>query len=90
MLEKDFNITLGEVKQRVKEGLVTWRDYYALNDRFAQVKYNHAITVHKAQGSTYKQAIVNVKNINFNKNESERQRLLYTAVTRASDLLIIF
>lgn len=42
------------------------------------------------QGSTYKQAIVNIKNININKNYKEKTRLLYTAVTRASELLILY
>lgn len=42
------------------------------------------------QGSTYKQAIVNIKNLGLNKNKTERERLLYTAVTRASNLLILY
>lgn len=42
------------------------------------------------QGSTYKQAIVNVKNINLNKNKTEKERLFYTAVTRAAQLLILY
>lgn len=41
------------------------------------------------QGSSYKEAIVNIGNLNLNKNLKEKQRLLYTAVTRASDLLIL-
>ena len=41
------------------------------------------------QGSTYKEAIVNVGNLNMNKDANEKQRLFYTAVTRASDLLIL-
>lgn len=58
-------------------------------DQFAQTKYNHAITVHKSQGSTYKTTIINIGNIMFNKNAPERERLLYTAITRASDLVIL-
>lgn len=41
------------------------------------------------QGSTYKEAIINVGNLNLNKNAEEKQRLFYTAVTRASDLLVL-
>lgn len=41
------------------------------------------------QGSTYKTTVVNIGNINFNSNLEEKQRLLYTAVTRASDLVIL-
>lgn len=42
------------------------------------------------QGSTYKQVIVNIQNVNINKNQKEHNRLLYTAVTRASELLILY
>lgn len=42
------------------------------------------------QGSTYKQAIVNHKDIKLCQDAVERERLYYTGVTRASDLLIIY
>lgn len=41
------------------------------------------------QGSTYKETIINIGNIQFNKNAAEKQRLLYTAITRASNLVIL-
>lgn len=73
-----------------KSRIIDWGDFYKFKESFADLKYNHAITVHKSQGSTYKQAIVNVKNLGLNKNKVERQKLLYTAVTRASKLLILY
>jgi len=57
---------------------------------FADFNYNHALTIHKSQGSTYKTTVLNVKDINFNQKEKEKQRLFYTGVTRASDLLILY
>jgi|JI6StandDraft_1071083.scaffolds.fasta_scaffold01817_15 ATP-dependent exoDNAse (exonuclease V) alpha subunit len=42
------------------------------------------------QGSTYKKAIINVKDINQNFKSDERTKLFYTAVTRASDLVILY
>lgn len=66
-----------------------WRGKFFFEELFADIKYNHAITVHKSQGSTYKTSIINIGNIMFNKNAEERQRLLYTAITRASDLIIL-
>jgi exodeoxyribonuclease-5 len=59
-------------------------------DTFVDFKYNHALTVHKSQGSTYKTAVVNVRDIRYNSNSEEKQRLFYTGVTRASDLLILY
>ena len=42
------------------------------------------------QGSTFKQGILNYKNIKLCQDDAERQRLLYTGVTRASELLILY
>jgi len=58
-------------------------------DQFAAVKHNHAITIHKSQGSTYKETILDIGTVMFNKNAPERERLLYTGITRASDLIIL-
>jgi hypothetical protein len=73
-----------------KEKLLTFESRNNYLDTFADFKYNHAITVHKSQGSTYKTTILNVKNIGFNSNLKEKTRLFYTGITRASDLLILY
>lgn len=68
-------------------------DYETRNDffgKFAKFKYNHALTVHKSQGSTYKNVILDVGSIVVNPNKKEMQRLLYTGVTRTSELLILY
>ena len=48
------------------------------------------IESNKMQGSTYKQAILNIRDIRINRDLQERERLLYTGVTRASELLILY
>lgn len=63
-----------------------FKQYHLFVRYFARIKYNYAITVHKAQGSTYKTAIVGLSDIG--RNYSEYRELLYTAVTRASDSII--
>lgn len=88
--EKDFDNLNKMLKHKAKVADIGWKDYFEFFEQFADLTYNHAITVHKSQGSTYQKVIVNVKNINFNKNQKEKQRLLYTAVTRASELLILY
>lgn len=62
---------------------------YIEDKLFADFKYNHALTIHKAQGSTYKQGVIDIGNIMFNQKADERQRMLYTAITRFSDLIIL-
>jgi exodeoxyribonuclease-5 len=88
--EKDFTYILSYLRKKAKEGVIKWYDYLKFFENFARVKYNHALTIHKMQGSTYKTTILNVRNMFLNKNLKERERLLYTAVTRASNNLILY
>lgn len=88
--QEDFDKLLKNLRTMCGAKIIDWVDYYKFKEGFADMKYNHAITVHKSQGSTYKQTIVNIKNLGLNKNKTERAKLLYTAVTRASNLLILY
>jgi ATP-dependent exoDNAse (exonuclease V) alpha subunit len=59
-----------------------WIDFYKFKERYADVKYAYAITAHKAQGSTYDHAVVILSDLMNNNNIVERNRILYTSVTR--------
>lgn len=67
----------------------SWEQYYAMKARFGQIEYAYAITVHRAQGSTYSTAIVMDWDIALNRNDPERKAMYYTAATRASKELVI-
>ena len=62
----------------------TWVAYYDFLRRFADVNYGYCITCHKSQGSTYNTAFVLEDDIDANPNIVERNRIKYTAYTRAS------
>ena len=79
-----------DMRKKCIEKLVNWRDFYEFVEQFADVKYNHAISIHKSQGSTYNQVIINIKNCMLNKDIDEREKLLYTAITRAKELVILY
>ncbi len=66
-----------------------WYIYYLEQSKLADVKYNYALTVHKSQGSTFQNVLVCDYNFSNMKKKHERQNLRYTAVTRASDRLLI-
>lgn len=66
-----------------------WVKYYKFMGKFANVKYNYALTVHKSQGSTFDNAIVINCDIKRMFNVIERNKLLYTAMTRARNKLFI-
>jgi exodeoxyribonuclease-5 len=78
-----------QLKYLTKKGL-SWKAYYSFTEGFARFGYRYAMTVHKAQGGTFKTAIVNMRNLNLNKNFSERNSLWYTAITRAAQNVLIY
>ena len=62
----------------------SWLHYYNFLRRYADVNYSYAITAHKSQGSTYNTTFVLEDDINMNLDVIERNRIKYTAYTRAS------
>jgi hypothetical protein len=65
-----------------------WKDWQSnVMDRFAQLNYGYSITVHKSQGSTFKNVFIDIMDIFENKNKKERLKCLYTAITRSSNSL---
>ena len=67
-----------------------WSMYYSLQQKFADVKYAYAMTVHCSQGSTIKHVYVNEKDLNrLRWNHVERNKLKYVAMTRTSGSLVI-
>jgi len=53
------------------------------------VSYSYSITAHKSQGSTYNTTFVLEDDINVNIDVVERNRIKYTAYTRASNKLYV-
>lgn len=66
-----------------------WRAYYDLYKAFAKVKYNYAITSHKAQGSSYENCMMIEWDMYENTRYEERNRIRYVAATRARKYLFI-
>ena len=92
--EPEYNKIVHQLKEEAKSSpamtaAMKWRLYYSYIRKFADVKYNYAITGHKSQGSTYRNAIVMEWDINKNRKIVERNRIKYTAFTRASEKLMV-
>jgi ATP-dependent exoDNAse (exonuclease V) alpha subunit len=97
-----FKEWLKGLKDRAKQDHSQWRRFYEQKGLFADVDYAYAGTVHKAQGSTYRNVFVDVPNIMTNRTPIrkidfpggsewvlERNQLLYTAITRPSHRLFV-
>lgn len=67
-----------------------WRVYYAFKNEYSWVKYAYAMTTHRSQGSTIRRVYVVERDMNrLSWNNVIRNKLKYTAFTRASHLLRI-
>jgi exodeoxyribonuclease-5 len=85
--EMEFNKLANILKQRAinKKGKdKSWLIYYNFLRRFADVSYAYSITCHKSQGSTYNTTFVLEDDIDMNIDVVEKNRIKYTAYTRAS------
>ena len=67
-----------------------WREFWDLKTLFHNLSYAYCLTIHKSQGSTFKNVFVDIPNTLINYNVQERNQLLYVAVTRASDRLFLY
>ncbi|MDJ0649737.1 MAG: DEAD/DEAH box helicase [Xenococcaceae cyanobacterium MO_188.B19] len=63
-----------------------WQNYYDLSQMFDDVTYAYALTTHKAQGSTIDYVFLDIADM---RECSDRQKLLYTALTRARTQVLI-
>lgn len=68
-----------------KDRRMWWKRFWKAKDFFVDYSYGYAITAHKSQGSTYKNVYVDVADILNNNRTEERNRILYTSITRASE-----
>lgn len=68
-----------------------WKKYFKLLNKYANVKYNYASTIHKLQGSTYEHMFFDARNLQnyYSVDPDNLTRLLYVALTRASKKLYI-
>jgi exodeoxyribonuclease-5 len=72
-----------------KQRKTAWATYYTFKDSFADLRSPYAGTTHKAQGSTYERVYIDLADIQRCTVASTRARLLYVALTRASDDVFI-
>lgn len=70
---------------------VLWSKYFKLKNKYAKIRYNYARTLHKLQGSTKHTLYLDARDFSYfyKKDPDMVLRLIYVALTRPSDLLII-
>ncbi len=66
-----------------------WGDYYIIKEKMCVVSYPYAQTYHKSQGSTYDVVWMDLEYVNNVQCNKDMARMLYTAVTRPREALIV-
>lgn len=59
-----------------------WKRFHDFNDLVSNIKYCYCITLHRSQGSTFKNGFVDVKDILQNPQPYERKSLFYVGLSR--------
>jgi len=72
-----------------KEGGKKWVDFFTLENSISDIRPAYSMTVHKSQGSTYKNVFIDLDDICKNRDCIEVARLLYVAITRPSENVYI-
>lgn len=67
-----------------------WNRYFHLKNQYPDLRPRDAATVHKAQGSTYDTAYVDLNNLSTCHNPNQAARLLYVAFTRARNRVVLY
>jgi hypothetical protein len=79
-----YNAELKELARRALERGGGWGAYWWLKSLFADLRPTYSITVHRSQGSTFKNVFVDLHDISKNQDRDEMLQLCYVATTRAS------
>ena len=64
-----------------------WQKFWWIKESMAYVKYSHALTAHRAQGSTFRATFLDCDDILSNPNTKEAKSCLYVGSTRPSKKL---
>jgi len=87
--QSDINPNHKTKAELLEQALEASAQGYAIKENIAELRPCVASTVHKAQGSTFDVAVVDVADILSMKNRSEALQCLYVAVTRPKTYLIL-
>lgn len=79
---------LNNMALEAKKDKTKWGAFWAVNNAFHRVSYSYALTVHRAQGSTYKNVLVDRQDILRNVDEYDALRCLYVAYSRPTKILV--
>lgn len=96
--EKDYIANFSQMYKDLKSSKLTtekeWEKYYDAKLEFLPpIDYSYSLTVYRSQGSTYHSVFLDTNDISsvaINHPDVDLERVLYTAISRASDRLFVY
>lgn len=77
------------LKARAKKAK-DWKAYFYLHNRMIDLRLPYATTVHKSQGSTYDEVLIDLDSFKACWDKDVAARLLYVAVSRAKNKVLFY
>jgi hypothetical protein len=89
--EREFQKVVARIKEETAQSRLRWKHLHEFQQSLAQLQSVYCLTVHRSQGSTFQTAFVDLPDIRRRErtNLLEAQQMLYVAVTRPSQRLIV-
>ena len=85
-----YRSIIKDLKSMSKNNKTHYRSLTTLKEMFIDIRPIHAQTVHKSQGSTYKNVFIDYKDLMKCRDLAIRARLFYVAISRASEHVYIY
>ena len=89
--ESEFQRVVERIKDEAAESRLRWKHLHEFQQSLAQMQSVYCLTVHRSQGSTFQTVFLDLPDIRRREqtNLLEAQQMLYVAVTRPSQRLIV-
>jgi exodeoxyribonuclease V len=89
--EHEFQRVVERIKDEAAESRLRWKHLHEFQQSLAQLQSVYCLTVHRSQGSTFQTAFLDLPDIRRREKSNllEAQQMLYVAVTRPSERLIV-
>jgi UvrD-like helicase C-terminal domain/AAA domain len=89
--EREFQRVIERIKDEAAESRLRWKHLHEFQQCLAQLQSVYCLTVHRSQGSTFQTTFLDLPDIRRREKSNllEAQQMLYVAVTRPSQRLIV-
>lgn len=91
-IPQDIHLYNSVLKHLAKESRKNrnWMEFYQFKNSYADLRPGYSLTVHKSQGSTFKDVYIDLYDIGRCNNPDDVARMLYVAVTRAKEKVYFY